>query len=545
MGIPIRVLIIEDSEDDALLTLRELRKGGYEPTYRIVETPNDLADALDGEDWDIILSDFQMPSFDGREALKIVMKKGADIPFVVISGVLVEEKAVEILKAGASDFVKKGNWPRLIPAIGRELREAESRKERKQAERERAEAQEQYHILFESAVEGIFQSTPDGSFINVNPAMAALLGFDSPEELINSVSNIPKQLYVNADHRNRMLEKLQKDGKITDFETEMLRKDGSRIWIALNGRGIFNESGKLAIIEGFAVDISERKQAEAELASINKHLETLVEDRTKDLNDKARELEQANERLQELDKLKSAFISSVSHELRTPLTSVLGFAKLIHKDFCKTFLPASKADEKLIKIGKRICQNLDIIVDEGSRLTRLVNDFLDITRIEAGRMNWADDLIDPAKVIQSAADAVSGQFAQNPNVELIVEIEDGLPLITIDPDRMTQVLINILNNAAKFTAEGTVVLSGRFHSEDNSLKLIVEDTGPGIPPEDVDKIFNKFHQVEGQKAIDDRVRGSGLGLSISSQIVDHYGGSITVESTVGKGSTFCVTFPLG
>ena len=196
------------------------------------------------------------------------------------------------------------------------------------------------------------------------------------------------------------------------------------------------------------------------------------------------------------------------------------------------------------KIGNRICQNLNIIIDEGGRLTRLINDFLDITRIEAGRMNWADDFIDPAKVIQSAADAVSGQFVHNPNVELLVDTDAALPKITIDPDRMTQVLINILNNAAKFTKEGQVAMKGRLDRNGSTLVISIKDSGPGIPPEDLENIFDKFHQVEGQKPVDDRVRGSGLGLSISRQIISHYGGTISVESTVGIGSTFYITLPL-
>lgn len=538
MKTPIRVLIIEDSEDDALLTLRELRKGGYDPEYRVVETSADLSAALDEQGWDIILSDFQMPSFDGSAALKVVQEKKLDIPFIVISGVLAEEKAVEILKAGANDYVRKGNWTRLIPAIGRELREARSRRERKRA-------REQYRILFESAVEGIFQSTAAGTFINVNPAMASLLGFASREELIGAVTDISNQLYVHSEHRKRFLDMIRAEGKVVDYETEMRRKDGTRIWVVLSGRGIFDDEGNLVTIEGFAVDISKRKRAEAELAQMNRQLEGLVEERTKDLNAKAQELKQANERLQELDKLKSAFISSVSHELRTPLTSVLGFAKLIHRDFCRSFLPAITVDEKKSKVGDRICQNLNIIVEEGARLTRLVNDFLDITRIEAGRMKWTDEQVDPAKVIRSAADAVTGQFAQNPNVQLIVDVDETLPVMTIDKDRMTQVIINILNNAAKFTSEGQVVLRGRHDAEEGMLEISIDDTGPGIPPEDLDKIFNKFHQVEGQKTVDDRVRGSGLGLSISEQIVDHYGGTIRVESTVGKGSTFYVELPIG
>ena len=160
MSTPIRVLIVEDSEDDALLILRELKKGGYDPHWRMVETPKDLSEALNDDPWDIILSDFQMPAFDGNEALRIVHEKELDIPFIVISGVLVEENAVEILKAGANDYVRKGNWARLIPAVGRELREAHSRKEKTHAQQERAKAQERYRLLFEGAVEGIFQSSP-------------------------------------------------------------------------------------------------------------------------------------------------------------------------------------------------------------------------------------------------------------------------------------------------------------------------------------------------------------------------------------------------
>ncbi|BCS88063.1 sensor histidine kinase [Pseudodesulfovibrio sediminis] len=544
VGIPIRLLIIEDSEDDALLTLRQLRKGGYDPVYRIVETPAALENALLEETWDIVLSDFHMPSFDGREALRIVRERGLDVPFVIISGVLVEEDAVEILKSGASDYVRKGNWSRLIPAIGRELREARGRREQQRAEEQEAEAQERYRNLFESAVEGIFQSTPAGRFVTANPAMAVLAGYDSPQELINSVRNISNELYVHSESRDMMLEILEAHGMVSGFEVEVYRKDGSRTWIVINSRGLFDDSGKLELIEGFVVDISKRKRAEAELANMNQQLEQLVADRTSELEQKALELEQANRRLQEVDQNKTAFLSSVSHELRTPLTSVLGFAKLIHRDFCKVFLPTSGVDEKMNRMGDRICDNLDIIVNEGERLTRLVNDFLDLVRIEAGRMNWDDQRVSPTRILKGAADAVNGLFVETPGLDLVFDVPEDLPDMTIDPDRMTQVIINLLNNAVKFTHKGHVALRAAPDTESDAIQIQIEDTGVGIPVDDIAKVFSKFHQVKGQEGKDIGTHGSGLGLSISQQIVEHYGGTIRVQSEVGQGSTFFLTLPL-
>jgi PAS domain S-box-containing protein len=544
MSTSIRVLIVEDSEDDARLILRELKKGGYDVEWKVVDTPQALDSALDEGRWDIILSDYQMPAFDGREALRLVHKKGLDVPFIVISGVLVEENAVEILKAGASDYVKKGNWARLIPAVGRELRETESRKERKRAQEEEAKAQERYRILFESAVEGIFQSSPSGRIISANPAMAQLFGYNTPDELINAVTDIPHQLYVRSSTREELLHGVRTTGLLSGFEAEFYRRDGSRIWISINCRGIFDDNGDLKLIEGFAVDVTERKQAEDDLAKMNRQLEKLVAVRTMDLERKAAELEQANLRLKELDQLKTDFLSSVSHELRTPLTSVLGFTKLIHRDFCKKFLPMTGCVGDAAVMGNRICANLDIIVHEGERLTRLVNDFLDLTRIEAGRMKWDEQCVLPSQVLAQAVNAVSGLYIENTNLELITDVPMDLPEMFLDPDRMTQVIINLLNNAAKFTKTGTVTLRAGLNDARDTLEIRVIDTGVGIPEEDLEKIFTKFHQVKGQETQDIGICGSGLGLSISRHIVEHYGGTIRAESEVGKGSAFVLTFPL-
>ena len=278
------------------------------------------------------------------------------------------------------------------------------------------------------------------------------------------------------------------------------------------------------------------------IRDFHQELEAKVRERTKELLQKTKELEEANERLKELDRTKSAFLSSVSHELRTPLTSVLGFAKLIHKDFTKFFAPLSGDDKKLKKKANRISENLSIIVREGERLTRLINDVLDLAKIESGRIEWKDTTFNLKELLEDAVNSVSGQFAQKPEVELKLELPQDLPDIYADRDRLQQVFINLLNNAAKFTEKGYVKIWAKV--ENDKVIIAVEDTGCGIPKEDLNKVFDKFHQVIHGDTLKDKPKGTGLGLAICKQIIEHYNGKIWVESELGKGSTFFVELPI-
>jgi signal transduction histidine kinase len=289
-------------------------------------------------------------------------------------------------------------------------------------------------------------------------------------------------------------------------------------------------------------EVMERKIAEARLEDLNRSLEQLVDARTSELAHKADELERANQQLLKLDEMKSMFLSSVSHELRTPLTSVLGFAKMISKDFGRHFSPLSHSDEMLQRKGQRILANLEIIEAEGARLTRMINDVLDLNRIESGRMEWSDQDVDPALSLQRVASIIETLFAQKPALRFSMDIPDTLPMLRIDPDRFEQVLINLLDNALKFTTEGCVTLSCRYNRQ-GTLHIQVADTGEGIPPHDLESIFDKFYQVR-QDTLRRSARGTGLGLAICKQIVSHYGGRIRVESERGVGSTFHVEFPV-
>jgi len=412
------------------------------------------------------------------------------------------------------------------------------------AERERAEAEllkseAKYRSLFENSVDGIFQTTPEGRYLSANPALARILGFDSPDEVMAmDVADV----YADPEDRKLLLEYLESRDAVTGFEVRLLRRDGSAIWVSINVRAVRDDRGGLAVVEGSCADISLRKRAEDELAEVNRHLEDLVQMRTRDLAAKARELESANRRLRELDELKSAFLSSVSHELRTPLTSVLGFAKLIHKDFNNLFVPLAHGHKEASAKAKRILDNLTIIEGEGERLTRLVNDVLDLSKIESGRVEWRDEDITPEDLVRRSVEASRGQFDHKPEVKLSVDMEPDLPAMRADLDRMVQVLVNLLNNAAKFTAAGTVTVGVR--SAPGRLEFSVSDTGIGIPEGEQARIFDKFHQAADGNTLRGEPQGTGLGLTICREIVQHYGGSIWARSTPGLGSTFNFTVPL-
>lgn len=311
-------------------------------------------------------------------------------------------------------------------------------------------------------------------------------------------------------------------GQRQELEYAIEGTDGP-VWFESRASRIGDEDGPDGKVVWVARDITYRKQMEQSLTQAKE------------------EAERVSLRLRELDRTKSALVSSVSHELRTPLTSLLGFSKLIMKNFSKYFWPLAKGEHKLLTKGSQIVENLNILIHEGDRLTRLINDVLDLNKIEMGYTHWREDSINPAELAINAANAVSGQFNDKPAVELVTDLAPDMPSIVIDPDRMLQVLLNLLTNAAKFTEQGTVTL--RVTAPDSLIRFEVQDTGPGIPKDEMDRVFDLFHQVGEHGPADDKPSGAGLGLTICREIVQHYDGAIWVESEIGTGSTFIIELP--
>src|SRR5438105_4409932 len=189
MGKPLRVLMVEDSEDDALLVLRELRAAGYDPTHERVDTAAALEASLDRHPWDLVIGDYSMPHFSGTAALAILRERGLDIPYICVSGTITEELAVAAMKAGANDYVTKGQLKRLLPAIERELREAQARATLRATEAS-------FATLVEHAPVGIYRSSPEGRFLSVNAAVVRMLGYESAAEVLGI--DMERDVYANA-----------------------------------------------------------------------------------------------------------------------------------------------------------------------------------------------------------------------------------------------------------------------------------------------------------------------------------------------------------
>lgn len=272
--------------------------------------------------------------------------------------------------------------------------------------------------------------------------------------------------------------------------------------------------------------VSARPAPQTNLAAARQRITSLEEE----LAQTKRELAEARRQLREADKLKSEFIATVSHELRTPLNSIIGFAKLLLK-------------QKIGPLNSIQQTDISVIYDSAQHLLSLVNDILDLSKIEAGKIR-----LDPAWV--SVEEIIVGVMAstiiliEGKPIELRDEIEPHLPKVFVDRGRIRQVVINILSNAAKFTDAGSITMRiGKISkNEQEFICFSVKDTGIGIAPEDMDKVFEAFRQIDSSVAR--RAEGTGLGMPISYRLISLHGGELWVESQVGRGSTFSFTIPL-
>lgn len=251
-----------------------------------------------------------------------------------------------------------------------------------------------------------------------------------------------------------------------------------------------------------------------------------LEQKSQELEAATNELRAANERLTELDRLKDDFISTVTHELRTPLTSIRAFSEIL-------------SDNPALELEQRQ-QFADIILKESARLTRLINQVLDLSKIEAGKMEWQLKPVDMKQLINDALLSTEQLFNEK-QITLDVELPDTVPELIVDPDRMTQVLLNLLSNAIKFCDPQAGWVRVRLQTQAEQLQVDISDNGAGIHPDDHGLVFEKFRQVG--DTLTEKPQGTGLGLPICHHIVKHFGGQLWVDSTLGNGATFSFTLP--
>ncbi len=415
--------------------------------------------------------------------------------------------------------------------------------QRKKAQRELAAALSELQLIFDNTQAGIVLQTSDRKILRCNKGMADIFGYDSPEDMIGLSS---REFHISDESFEQFATQHLNSfnmGEKIKTEYRFRRRNGDKIWAVIAGTAMsgpdFKESKEKSLF--ILDDITDRKEAEMALEKLNLELEQKVQERTKELATQTLTLQAANARLKAMDKEKSAIISSVSHELRTPLTSIRGFIKLISKSFVKYFAPIV-AGAELRKRADTLVGNLEIVDHESERLTRLINDFLDLAKIESGQLAWRDTDLPLDKLIGQAIDSVRGQFAALPELSLNLDVEKDLPPIYADADRIMQVMLNLLSNAAKHTERGQIRITA--HRQQNFLLVSVSDTGCGISEEHLPRIFDKFYQVKDGDTLSQQGKGTGLGLAICREIITHYNGRIWVESKYGAGSTFFFTLPI-
>jgi len=522
MEASIRLLIIEDSEDDAALVHHLLRRGGYEVDSERVDSMLGLAQALDKQ-WDVIISDYSMPQFSGSEALRMVRKLNPEIPFIFVSGAIGEETATDAMRVGAQDYVLKTNLKRLVPAVQRELREVENRgRLKKQVQSDQ--------VILNSIGDAVLSTDMAGHVTFLNRAAETMTGWPCKEAAGLPMAEVLRVL--DATSRTAAPDPMQMaDGQSRTEHVPrnciLIRRDGFEIPIELSVSPILGHQEQIIGAVTVVRDVTELKRFE-------------------------HALQQKNVELEEANRMKSEFLANMSHELRTPLNSIIGFSEVLHDG-----LMGKMTDQQRGSIGN--------IFSSGNHLLSLIDDILDLSKIEAGKMildldpvDWSSLFADSWSVLQEMATARNVRLEMGPGM-------DGLGSSQADLRTVKQILYNLLSNAVKFSEKGGQLIlragivprtrvgqlsgsrkSRRFPLADSAfaefLEIAVSDGGIGISPEGLERLFLPFSQIDSGLAR--KFEGTGLGLAMVKLLAELHGGTVAVESTVGEGSCFAVWLPL-
>jgi len=431
-------------------------------------------------------------------------------------------------------------------------------------------AEEKYRGIFENALEGILQTTPEGRFLSCNPATAAILGYSSPAELIESIPTIA-QLYVSPQRRQEMYALLRKKRDVKNFEVEMYRKDGGKQWVLVSTRPIFNEMDEIIYVDGIIQDISERKRAEDAIQELNEELEQRVIDRTKelvatnlDLRDVTSQLESAyselkatQSRMLQQEKMASIgqLAAGVAHEINNPMgfiisnlnslkkyiDKVTGFIKIQSESVERLsgngvihdILKDLNEQKKSLKIDY-ILGDLDNLIKESldgaERVKKIVQELKSFSRLDESDIKMADI----NEGLESTINIIWNELKYNTTVK---KEYGNIPQANCNLGQLNQVFMNILVNAAHaIESQGEITV--RTSSDEDNIYISISDTGTGIPADKLNRIFEPFYTTK------EVGKGTGLGLSIAYDIVKKHNGEIRLESDVGKGTTFTIIVPI-
>jgi PAS domain S-box-containing protein len=479
------LLIIDDSDDDAVLIVRELVRAGLEVSHARADTPSGVAEELARRSPDMVICDYNMPLFRAGEALDQVREHDADIPFVLVSGQVGEEAAAAMMRAGVRDFVLKDRLARLAPAVQRELHEAAERRQRRRAEAALRESEERFRLIAEHAQDVIFRYRlrPDPAMEYLSPAIEEITG-RRPDEFYAD----PELIFRTVDTEDRAtLEASWHSHEPGTLIIHVRHQAGRATWVEQRASSICDDAGRVVAVEGILRDITERTRLEQQLRQA--------------------------ERLDSLGRL----AGGIAHDFNNILAVISGYADILAEE-----------------LAKHPCRPDVLAIEQaaarGSGLTRQL---LIFSRLEPSRPETLD-LNTVAADMQRLLARTLGE-----DIELTTMLAPDLPPITMDRSKLEQVLMNaVMNSRAAMPSGGRLAIATGVEPGGEFVGLSITDTGVGMAPEVAARAFEPFFTTKG------RGKGTGLGLATAYGVVADVGGTITLESQPGNGTTVRVRLPV-
>jgi two-component system cell cycle sensor histidine kinase/response regulator CckA len=499
----LNVLIIDDSEDDALLLLRELRRSGYEPDHKLVDTPEAMRDALATREWDVVLSDYALPGFNSLDALQMLKENGLDIPFIIVSGKIGKEMAVKLMKASAHDYIVKGRLARLVPAIERGMQEAVERRRHREADAALKESEARYRCLLESVTDYIYtvqvaNDLPVAS--SHGPGCRMVTGY-APEEF----SDDPMLWYrmVHEEDRPVVLEqaKMVLSGSASPLEHRIIHKNGGIRWVRNTPVLRSDQQSRILAYDGLISDITERKNLENQLRQAQK-LEAI-----------------------------STLAGGIAHDFNNILTAICGYGTLLEMNLAKD-------DPRVAHV-----EGILIAADRAAVLARSLLTFS------------RKQVIEPRPVKLNEVVTMAEQLLRRlirEDIELTLTLNGNALTVMADTAQIEQVLMNLVTNArdamprgGKLTIRTAATELERefidvhgFGAPGRYALLTFSDNGEGMNEKTRQRIFEPFFTTK------EPGKGTGLGLAVSYGIIKQHNGFINCHSEPGMGTTFSIYLPL-
>jgi signal transduction histidine kinase/FixJ family two-component response regulator len=502
----IRILYIEDDPGLSRLVRAKLEAEGYR--VEICATGREGLAAFDEALHDLVIIDYQLPDYNGLQVLESLVARGAAIPVIIATGAGSEEIAVRAMKLGAADYINKesyGKFFHLLPSlIEKTMRQHELARQKQRAETESRESEERLRSILASIDDAVLVTDKAGLFVAARasgdhgrPSAA------SPDWIGATFRDVGGEDVACAFEAS--FAAVQANNRVEQFDYS-LSMEGSEVWFNAKVSPLKDMHSGFAGVTIVARDVTVRKQAEEQL-----RLASLAANAA--------------------SRAKTELLAGMSHELRTPLTAIIGYAEILFYEYFGT-------------VNERQKQQLDVILQCSRHLLDLINDILDIAKIESGKTDLDLSAVRIGSLISHTVVLLKETAARRKiRVQVTVPPELASLEISADERRIKQVLFNLLSNALKFTSEGGEIEISLWMRE-GLLAVSVTDTGIGIPATELEKIFEAFYQIKGRPSTS-RAPGSGLGLSLARQIVDLHGGRIWAESEgEGTGSRFVFTLPM-